>query len=156
MKKLFAVLVMSLLVVGVACKKAALESTEEPAIKKSLEAYLTKKNINLKAVKAEYKNLQVVADKATIDVLFKGDESSEATIGFKYSLKKSASGWEVEKSEPTGGSMFGGHATGAPADGSAPLPAGHPNLQPPAGGSAPGSAPAGGMEPAHGKESPKK
>lgn len=152
MKKLIAVLLFGLLVIGVSCKKVSPESTEEPAIKKALEAYLTKKNINLKIVKADYKNLQVTAHKAAIDVMFKGDESSEASVGFKYTLKKVASGWEVEKSEPTGGSMFGGHATGAPTDAAAPLPPGHPNVQPPRGG----SAPAGGLEPAHGKESPKK
>jgi hypothetical protein len=148
---------MGLLLLAGACKNATQGSAEEQAIRQSLEKYLTtKKNINLQALKVEYKNIQIVQNQATVDVLFKGGTSNDMTIGFKYSLKKTANGWEVEKSEATSGSMFGGHATGAPATGQTPLPPGHPNVAPPAGSGTAAPPPPGPMEPAHSKDAPKK
>ena len=171
MKKIFAVVLLALLSLSFACKKAVSGSAEEQAIRQTLETYLTaKKNVNVKALVVEYKNFQVASDHATVDVMFKSGSSNEMSIGFKYSLKKTASGWEVEKSDATGGSMFGGHTGPAPdaSPGTAPmapatpegikaeLPPGHPMVAPPSEGAGSAKAPAGAMEPAHGKETPKK
>lgn len=158
MKKTVVIILLGALLAMGACRKAAQGSANEQAIKQALETYLTKKkNINLQGMKVEYKNLQVAQNHATVDVLFKSSGSGDMSIGFKYAMKKTANGWEVEKSEPTSGSMFGGHATGAPATSETQLPPGHPMVSPPAtGGTTSGGAPAKGMEPAHGKESPKK
>lgn len=140
-----------------ACNKAPQGSTEEKAIRESLEKYLTtKKNINLQALKVEYSNFQIAQNQATVDVLFKSGSSNDMTIGFKYSLKKTANGWEVEKGDPTSGSMFGGHAGSAPATSATPLPPGHPSVTPPAGSGTPAPPPPGPMEPAHSKDAPKK
>jgi hypothetical protein len=171
LKKIFVVVLLTLLSLSFACKKATSSSAEEQAIRQTLETYLTvKKNVNLKALNVEYKNFQVASDHATVDVMFKSGSSNEMSIGFKYSLKKTAKGWEVEKSEATGGSMFGGHAGPAPNAnlGAAPmapatpegikaeLPPGHPMVAPLSEGTGSAKAPAGGMESAHGKETPKK
>lgn len=163
LKKSITLLLVCLLLMAGACKKAAQGPTEEQAIKQALEKYLTtQKHINLQVLKVEYKNFQIAPDNATVEVMFKSGSSDEMSIGFKYSLKKTANGWEVEKSEATSGSMFGGHAPGAPPAGSpmtgeAPqLPSGHPNLTQPSGSGTPASPPPGPMEPAHGKETPKK
>ncbi|MGB7623015.1 MAG: hypothetical protein WBN92_11755 [Terriglobia bacterium] len=157
MKKLITLFLLSLLMLGGACKKATQGPAEEQAIRQSLEKYLTtKKNINLQALKVEYKNFQITENQATVDVLFKSGTSNDMTIGFKYSLKKTANGWEVEKGDPTSGSMFGGHATSAPATGETALPPGHPSVAPPAGSGTPASRLPGPMEPAHRKEAPKK
>lgn len=157
LKKLITLFLLSLLMMAGACNKAPQGSVEEQAIRQSLEKYLTtKKNINLQALKVEYKNFQIAQDQATVDVTFKSGTSNDMTIGFKYSLKKTANGWEVEKGDPTSGSMFGGHATSAPATGETPLPPGHPSVTPPAGSGAPTPPPPGPMEPAHSKDAPKK
>lgn len=151
MKKGFAILILGLLLVAGACKKASPGTSEEQAIKQTLETYLTtKKSLNLKGMKVDYKNFQIAQDHATVDVMFSGGSSHDMTIGFKYALKKNAGGWEVEKGEATSGSMFGGHAGGPPATGEAPMPAGHPMVAPSAG------AQPGGMEAAHGTEPKKK
>ena len=157
MKKLITLSLLGLLMLAGACKNAAQGSAEEQAIRQSVEKYLTtKKNINLQALKVDYKNFQIAQNQATVDVVFKSGTSNDMTIGFKYSLKKTANGWEVEKSEATSGSMFGGHATGAPATGDTTLPPGHPSVTPPAGGGAGSPPPPAPMEPAHGKDAPKK
>lgn len=156
MKKILTLMLLGLLLTAGACKKAATGSADEQAIKQSLETYLTtKKSINLKGVKVDYKNFQIAGDQATVDVLFQSGPSDDMTIGFKYTLKKDANGWEVVKSEATSGSMFGGHAggaaaEGAPVTGGAQLPPGHPMVAPPPEG--PGAT---GMAPAH-KETPQK
>ncbi|MBZ5537486.1 MAG: hypothetical protein LAO31_16135 [Acidobacteriia bacterium] len=156
MKKLITLFLLSLVMMAGACNKAPQGSSEEKAIRESLEKYLTtKKSINLQALKVEYKNFQVAQNQATVDVLFKGGSSNDMTIGYKYSLKKTADGWEVEKGEATSGSMFGGHA-GAPASAETPLPPGHPNVTPPAGSGTPAPPPPGPMEPAHSKDAPRK
>ena len=151
-------MLLGVLLTAGACKKATTESSDQQAIKQALETYLsTKKSINLKAMKVDYKNFQIAGDNATVDVLFQSGPSDDMTIGFKYTLKKGATGWEVEKSEATSGSMFGGHAGGgapaggAPLTGGAQLPPGHPMVAPP-----PQNQGATGMTPAHKEAPPKK
>jgi hypothetical protein len=159
LRKLLITIFLFLLIVAGACKKATQGSADEQDIKKSLETYLTqKKHINLQSVKLEYKNLQLAQDRATVDVLFQSGDSKDMTIGFRYTLKKSATGWEVEKGEATSGSMFGGHTGtgGTPATGEAQLPPGHPAMAPPSEGASSAAPHGAGMEPAHKKDTPKK
>ncbi|MDD5544761.1 MAG: hypothetical protein PHX83_16465 [Acidobacteriia bacterium] len=157
MKKCVSVIFVALLLATGACRKAAAPSQDQQAVKQALENYWTqRKNINVKGMKIDYKNFQIAPDQATVDVTFQGTGSDDASIAFRYSLKKNANAWEVVKSEPIGGSMFGGHASGAPpaagqpASGATELPPGHPAMAP----SSPGSS--NGMEAAHGSQTPKK
>ncbi len=156
MRKLITPLILVLLLNVVACRKAATTNPEEQAVKQALENYLMqKKGLNLKGMKVDYKNLQIAGDQATLDAMFQSGTASDMTIGFRYTLKKSANGWEVVKSEPTSGSMFGGHAAGGQpgtaASGEGALPPGHPVVPPSSGGQT-----SSGMEAAHGKEAPEK
>lgn len=159
MKKSLSLILLALLLTAGACRKAAPPPSEdEQGIRQALETYWTqRKNINVKSMKIDYKNFQIAPDQATVDVMFQGTgTSNEASISFRYSLKKGASGWEVLKSEPIGGSMYGGHTSGAgaapgtPPNGAAQLPPGHPSMAPS------GPASSNGMEAAHGSEPPKK